>query len=116
VRAEVGDWLEQAAGRSRCPRVWLDPGIGFAKTAAQSLSLMKGLPELVARGWPVLVGASRKSFIGAALGLGSPEERLHGSLGAAAWAARAGVGALRVHDVRATRELLDMMAAIQGAA
>ncbi len=115
VVAEVRDHLLRRADLARAPRIWLDPGIGFAKTAAQSLALLRGLPDLVATGHPVMVGASRKSFIGATLGLPDPADRLAGSLAAAAAACTRGARALRVHDVRPTRQLVDMMAAIEGA-
>lgn len=111
VRAE----LLEAAGRARAPRVWIDPGIGFAKTAAQSLRLLRHLDRLVDTGLPVLVGASRKSFIGATLHLSSPGDRLYGSLAAAADAWSRGAEVLRVHDVRETRQVLDLLHAIAGA-
>ncbi|RME24973.1 MAG: dihydropteroate synthase [Deltaproteobacteria bacterium] len=115
VVTEVRDHLLRRAERARAPQVWLDPGIGFAKTAAQSLALLRGLPDLVATGYPVMVGASRKSFIGATLGLPDPADRLPGSLAAAAAACMAGARALRVHDVRPTRQVVEMMAAIAAA-
>lgn len=113
--AEVRDELLARATASSCPQVWLDPGIGFAKTAAQSLSLLKHLGVLVAAGYPVLVGASRKSFIGRALDLPAAEDRLFGSLGAAAAAVSRGAAALRVHDVRATCDLVNLLNAVEDA-
>lgn len=112
VVTEVRDHLLQRAALARSAQVWLDPGIGFAKTPAQSLALLRGLDVLVATGMPVYVGASRKSFIGAALDLPSPEQRLPGSLAAAAWAWLHGARALRVHDVAETRQHLDLLHAI----
>jgi dihydropteroate synthase len=89
--------------------IWLDPGIGFAKTADQSLALLAKLDRLVATKFPVLVGASRKSFIKAvdptAMG---PADRLGGSLAAALAAADAGAHAVRVHDVRETVQALGL--------
>ncbi|HEX3981660.1 MAG TPA: dihydropteroate synthase [Acidimicrobiales bacterium] len=87
--------------------VWIDPGIGFGKTAAQNLSLLHHLPELAGQGFPVLVGTSRKSFLGrlAADVDGRPapvDERLAGSLSTATWAMLAGAAMVRVHDVAAT--------------
>ncbi len=113
--AEVRDWLIEAAGRAKSPLVYIDPGLGFAKTAAQSTRLLRHTDELVATGLPVLIGASRKSFIGAALGQPSPDDRLPGSLAAVAFAAAAGARVFRVHDVGPTVQLLDMLAAIRAA-
>jgi dihydropteroate synthase len=102
ARAEAA----MAAGVAR-ERIWLDPGLGFAKTAEHSLDLLRGLDRLVALGFPVLLGASRKSFLKAldpaAVGA---EDRLGGSLAAALVGARAGVAAVRVHDVRETVQAL----------
>lgn len=85
--------------------VYVDPGIGFGKTLEHNLALLRALPELVAAGEPVLVGTSRKSFIGRISGsqdpLG-PEDRFEGSLATAVWAMAAGVSIVRVHDVKAT--------------
>mgnify|MGYP002632012040 CR=1 FL=1 len=115
VVAHVRDALVEAAGRARSPEVWIDPGIGFAKTAAQSLALLAHTSVLVNTGLPVYIGASRKSFIGHTLGLPSAEDRLHGSLAAAAATRQQGARAVRVHDVGPTRQLLDMLLAIDAA-
>ena len=80
-------------------RLVVDPGIGFGKTTAHNLELLRGLPELAECGFPVLVGASRKNFIGQISRRATPEERLGGSLGVAAWAALRGAHILRVHDI-----------------
>ena len=114
--AEVRDHLLARASLARSPQVWLDPGLGFAKTAAQSLALLRHLDALVATGLPVLVGASRKSFIGATLGQPLAQQRLVGSLAAAAAAWQQGALALRVHDVAETRQLVDMLQAVRGPA
>jgi dihydropteroate synthase len=82
--------------------IWIDPGLGFAKTAEHNLSLLARLDELVATGHPVLVGASRKSFIGRLTGDATVEDRFEGSLAAAVWAMQKGAAMVRVHDVRAT--------------
>jgi dihydropteroate synthase len=81
--------------------VVIDPGIGFGKTLEHNLALLRGLPALAALGQPVLVGASRKAFVGKILDL-DPEERLEGSLAAAVAAILNGANILRVHDVRET--------------
>ncbi|MDX2000207.1 MAG: dihydropteroate synthase [Thermoanaerobaculia bacterium] len=119
VVAEVAAELDDAAARALAAgiahdKVIVDPGLGFGKTAAQNLALLRGLPKLVERGRPVLVGASRKSFLGAVTGQ-PPAERLEGSLAAAAWAAQGGAAILRVHDVAATRRFLEVWAAIADA-
>ena len=101
-----------AAGVAR-DRIWLDPGIGFGKTLAHNLALIDALPRLVAHGFPVLLGASRKRFIAAIDPTATePADRLGGSLAAALAGARAGVAGLRVHDVRETVQALRVQAAI----
>jgi dihydropteroate synthase len=79
-------------------RILLDPGIGFAKTADQSFELLRRLPELVRLGRPVVVGASRKSFLARTSGARS-SERLPGTLATSALAVQSGAAMLRVHDV-----------------
>jgi dihydropteroate synthase len=81
--------------------VVIDPGIGFGKTLEHNLALLRGLPALAGLGQPLLVGASRKAFIGKVLGLNA-DERLEGSLAAAVAAILNGANILRVHDVRET--------------
>ncbi len=77
----------------------VDPGIGFGKNLDHNLALLRGLPALAALGFPLLVGASRKAFIGRILDLG-PDERLEGSIAAAVAAALGGAHIIRVHDVK----------------
>jgi dihydropteroate synthase len=102
-----------AAGVSR-DRIWLDPGIGFGKTAAQNLDLLAHLDRLVALGFPVLLGASRKGFMRTVAPLAeTTADRLGGSLAIALHAARAGVAMIRVHDVAATVQALAMASAIE---
>ncbi|MDD5656088.1 MAG: dihydropteroate synthase [Elusimicrobia bacterium] len=120
VVREVGDFLAErreafARAGGDPGRLLFDPGIGFGKTVAHNLSLLKHLSRFNRLG-PVVLGVSRKSFIGRALGADDgPEARLEGSLAAAAWAARQGVRVLRVHDVAATRRVLALLAAIEEA-
>lgn len=114
VVAEVRAFLLDRAGRAVArgvPEVWIDPGIGFGKTEAHNLELLGHLDELVATGHPVLVGTSRKAFLGALLGRSDGaagpvpvDDRLEGSLATATWAMASGAGMVRVHDVRATRQ------------
>jgi len=96
-------------------RLWLDPGLGFGKSVADNLRLLRELPGLAALGRPLLVGPSRKSFIGA-VGGGLPvEERLPGTLAACAVALWQGAAALRVHDVREAAQAARMVQAIRTA-
>ena len=88
-------------------RVWFDPGIGFGKNARQSFELLRRLAELRSLGVPLVVGASRKSFIRAVDDAG-PEERLGGTIAACLWCAAHGADVLRVHDVRAVRQALSV--------
>ena len=91
------------AGVSRAS-IALDPGLGFGKSVRQNLELLEALPELADLGLPVLVGASRKSFVGAVTGGGEPADRLPGSLAAAALAAHSGAAVIRTHDVSETAQ------------
>ena len=96
--------LAEAAG---VPEVWIDPGIGFGKTAQHNLLLLRHLDRLVATGRPVAIGTSRKSFLGRLAagpdGVPAPvDDRLEGSLATAVWAMSLGVRMVRVHDVRPT--------------
>jgi dihydropteroate synthase len=107
---EVAAFLVERAGQARSAgvdEVWIDPGIGFGKTADHNLDLLAGLDVLAARGFPVLVGTSRKSFLGTiaplADGTATPVgERLPASLATATWAMVQGARMVRVHDVAAT--------------
>lgn len=104
-----------AAGVAR-DRIWLDPGVGFGKHRTRhNLPLLAGLDRIVALGFPVLLGASRKSFIGAVDREGPADERLGGSIAAALAGVAAGVAAVRVHDVRETVQALAVWTAIEGA-
>ena len=103
--------VAEAAIAAGVPEVWIDPGIGFGKTAAHNLTLLAHLDEFVATGLPVLVGTSRKGFIGRLLGdsdgTDAPaalDDRLEGSLATATWAMASGARMVRVHDVRATAQ------------
>ncbi|MDP3173890.1 MAG: dihydropteroate synthase [Phenylobacterium sp.] len=112
ARAEAA----MAAGVAR-ERIWLDPGVGFGKhTTRHNLPLLAGLDRLVALGFPVLLGASRKRFIAAIDPAGaSPDKRLGGSIATALAGAAAGVAAVRVHDVAETVQALAVWQAIEDA-
>jgi dihydropteroate synthase len=93
-------------------KIILDPGIGFAKTFEHNIALLRGLHQIVQCGYPVLIGTSRKSFIGKITGK-SVNDRLFGTLGTLASAFIRGVKIFRVHDVAATRDFLSVLAAIE---
>jgi dihydropteroate synthase len=101
-----------ALGVSRTA-VLVDPGHDFGKNTRHSLEATRRLPELVATGWPVLVSLSNKDFVGEALDL-PVGERLTGTLAATAVSAWLGARVFRAHQVRETREVLDMVSAIRG--
>ena len=118
VTAEVCDFLisraeaAMAAGVAR-ERIWLDPGIGFGKHMTRhNLPLLANLGRVVALSFPVLLGVSRKSFIGALDPGSGPGDRLGGSIAGALAGAAAGVAAVRVHDVRETVQALRVWRAI----
>jgi dihydropteroate synthase len=94
-------------------RIAVDPGFGFGKTLEHNLELLRHLGELTAEGWPVLVGLSRKSFVGTLTGRGAGE-RVHGSIAFAVIAALNGARIVRAHDVAATVDALKIVAAFQG--
>jgi dihydropteroate synthase len=98
------------------PQVVVDPGIGFGKTTAQSLELVRRLDEIVQLGHPVLVAASRKSFIGHLTSVDDPADRLAGTLAVHLAAVARGAHLLRVHDVAAHRQALDVWESIESSA
>ena len=117
LMAELVGWLEQALERGERAgvergRMIVDPGIGFGKTLAHNLEILRRLSELATLGRPIMVGTSRKSFIAGALGL-EPGERLEATLASCVGAAANGANVLRVHDVRATVRALGMYDAIR---
>ncbi|WP_242355507.1 MULTISPECIES: dihydropteroate synthase [unclassified Anaeromyxobacter] len=116
VRAELALVLRRAEAAGVDPEhTILDPGIGFAKTPEHNLELLARVAELRALGRPLLVGPSRKSFIGKAAGA-PVEDRLPGTLAAVTAAVLAGVEWLRVHDVAPARQAARVAAAIRDAA
>ncbi|MGE5403645.1 MAG: dihydropteroate synthase, partial [Candidatus Saccharibacteria bacterium] len=92
-------------------QIVVDPGIGFGKTPEQNLVVLKNLADLLALGRPVLLGVSRKSFIGKITDL-PPPERTEGSLAAAVMGIMSGVAILRVHDVKETKRAAAVVDAI----
>jgi dihydropteroate synthase len=108
VVTEVRDYLVDRAERAQAAgvgEIWIDPGIGFGKTARHNLLLLRHLDRLVATGWPVLIGTSRKTFLGT-FAPGSdgaaapPGDRLEATVATTTWAMTQGVQMVRVHDVR----------------
>jgi dihydropteroate synthase len=110
VVSEVAAFLSARARHAAdigVEEVWIDPGIGFGKTVEHNLSLLRRLGDLTQIGPPLLVGTSRKSFLGVASGKGGGPpapvgERFEASLATAVWAMRSGAAMVRVHDVRAS--------------
>jgi dihydropteroate synthase len=119
VVADVKAFLEERLEFARSAgiaeeRVWLDPGIGFAKTAEHNLELLRRLPELVAIGRPLVIGTSRKSFLGRLLGGREPDERLPGTIATNVIAFERGASVFRVHDVAPVADALATAAATFG--
>jgi dihydropteroate synthase len=116
VVAEVCEFLARqrdacvAAGIAR-DAIAVDPGLGFGKGLVHNMTLLRELARFGALHAPLLVGVSRKSFIGRILGR-SVDERLYGGLGLAAWAVGQGARIIRTHDVAATRDAIGMVSAV----
>jgi dihydropteroate synthase len=102
----------EAAGVDR-DNIAIDPGIGFGKTPEENLALIEGAQRLAATGYPVLIGSSRKGFIGRLTGIKEPGKRDPASVWLAVEAARLGASILRVHDVAGTRQALAVWAAMR---
>ena len=118
VVAEVCAFLEGQALRLEgagvaAERIAVDPGIGFGKTLDHNIALLRGLGAIAALGYPVVVGASRKRFVGTISGEADPARRLGGSVAAAVYAAELGASVLRVHDVRDTFQALSVWDALR---
>ena len=110
--------LERAAGLPRQQaiardRIALDPGLGFGKSVEENLALIAGAGRLADAGYPVLIGASRKSFIGRLTGIAEPRRRDPASVWLAVEAARRGAAIVRVHDVAGTRQALAVSSAMR---
>lgn len=121
VVAEVCSFLRdraRAASEAGVQEIWVDPGIGFGKTDSHNLELLVHLDQVVALGWPVLVGTSRKAMLGRILatsdGVDEPvpvDDRLAGSIATEVWAMHAGASMIRVHDVRSAVQAAKVVAA-----
>ena len=113
VVTDVRDWLLQQVNVCRSNTIIIDPGIGFAKDLNQNIQLLKHLEVFTDLPYPVMLGTSRKSFIGKILNAPSANHRLGGSLATVADGWKKGVTVFRVHDVKETKDMLTMMTTIQ---
>jgi dihydropteroate synthase len=118
VVAEVLEYLLARANRAERhgatkENIFIDPGIGFGKTLQHNLSLLKNIDKFVASGYRVLVGTSRKSFIGKITGQKDPAKRIFGTAATVALCAAAGVSILRVHDVAQMADVIKVTKAIR---
>lgn len=117
VSQELGAAVDRAvAGGIVRERISIDPGIGFGKTAVHNFELLNGLGQLMVHDRPILLGASRKAFLGVILNGTPPEDRVVGTAAACVAGYFAGARIFRVHDVRPVREALDVAHAISSAA
>lgn len=113
VNSELRERVTAARAAGIGPEsIAVDPGIGFAKRAEHSLAMLAALPDLVDRGYPVLVGASRKRFIGELARVHGMEQRLYGTIGANVVALTRGARIFRVHDVAPNRQALEVAWAV----
>lgn len=113
VVAEVKDFLAERIAAAQVvgvaqANIWIDPGIGFGKRLEDNLALLKNLDRFISLGCPILIGPSRKSFIGALTGA-PVQDRLPGTLASLAVAVSKGASILRIHDVAATRQFLTVL-------
>jgi dihydropteroate synthase len=120
VLGEVRGFLEERAGQANTAgvaagNVILDPGIGFGKTPDHNLSLLRRLDAIVSLGFPVLLGASRKRFIGTITGAEEAKERVFGTVATTVLGYERGATLFRVHDVRANRDALAVARAVRAA-
>ena len=118
VMGEIVDYFEEVFRKAEekgvnREQLIVDPGIGFGKRLEDNLCILKRLKELKVLGRPILVGASRKSFIGKITGVEVPEKRVAGSISAAVISAANGAKIVRVHDVKETVEALELLSAVE---
>jgi len=117
VVEDVASWLGERCGELESEgiardRIWVDPGIGFGKAFAHNLALIGNLDRIVNLGYPVLIGVSRKSFLGRALGGAPVEDRLEGGLAAQVLAQALGARIVRTHDPRQARRAIEVASQI----
>lgn len=105
--------VDKAQAEGVCPdRIMIDPGIGFGKTAEHNLEILRCLDAFRSLGKPILIGTSKKAFIGKILNLPNPDDRLEGTAATVAWAIAHGADIVRVHDVKAMCQVAQMTDAI----
>lgn len=119
VVGEVLEFLLSRASRAERlgiakERIFIDPGVGFGKTVEHNLLLLRNIGKFVASGYRVLVGTSRKSFIGRLTGREKPSDRIFGTAATVALCAAAGVSVVRVHDVAEMADVVKVTNAIRG--
>jgi dihydropteroate synthase len=117
VISEILAFLQRRIGDAQAKgvhlnQIMIDPGIGFGKTVAHNLEILRRLDEFRCLDRPLLIGTSRKSFIGKILDLPNPEDRLEGTAATVAWAIVRGADVVRVHDVKSMRQVAQMTDAI----
>lgn len=120
VVSEVRTFLLDRAKKAQAfgiekDNIVIDPGIGFGKTIEHNLTLLKHIDQFVNTGYRVLIGTSRKRFIGEITGVEKPADRVFGTAATVGWCAQKGVSILRVHDVEPMNEVLEIIQAIQKA-
>ncbi len=118
VMGEIVDYFKEVIKKAEekgvnREQLIVDPGIGFGKRLEDNLCILKRLKELKVLGRPILIGASRKSFIGKITGVEVPEKRVAGSISAAVISAANGAKIVRVHDVKETVEALELLSAVE---
>jgi len=117
LMAEICDFLQQRATAAIAAgvapdKIALDPGIGFAKTFEQNLEILRHLPQVAALGYPLLVGVSRKGFLGHLLNQPDPQKRVWGTAAANCAAIAGGVDIIRVHDVAEMKDVAQVADAV----
>ncbi len=113
VRNELSNQIDLALSKGiKNEQIIIDPGIGFAKNVEQNLTLLRNLEEFVSMNYPVLIGASRKRFIGSVINEPDPNKRIFGTSAVAARAVIAGVDILRVHDIKEISQVIMMTKSI----
>jgi dihydropteroate synthase len=114
VKKYLGERIEAARSAGVAEeKILVDPGIGFGKTLKHDLALLRGLKEIAGVGRPMVVGVSRKKFIGKITGETEPKKRTFGNAAAIAWSVANGAGVVRVHDVGAMKQVVQVIEAIE---